>query len=58
MSKNTMPNLTTDPRVTFFLPDLRLGGIERVTLNLANGLKNRGFKIDIVLARMSGEFAN
>lgn len=42
--------------VAFFLPSLQGGGAERVTVNLANGLANRGVKVDLVVAQASGEY--
>jgi glycosyltransferase involved in cell wall biosynthesis len=42
--------------VAFFLPSLEAGGAERVMLNLAAGLTNRGFRTDLVLASASGPY--
>jgi glycosyltransferase involved in cell wall biosynthesis len=42
--------------VAFLLPNLGLGGAERVTLDLARGLAGRGAKVDLVLMDRSGEF--
>lgn len=41
-------------RVALFLPSLEGGGAERVTLNLAEGLAERGFPTDLVLAAARG----
>ena len=41
-------------RIAFFLPSLAGGGAERVMLNLALGLSERGYPVDIVLAEASG----
>ena len=35
--------------VAFLLPNLGLGGAERVTLDLARGFAERGAKVDLVL---------
>lgn len=44
------------PRLTaLFLPDLEFGGVERVTLNLASALLERGHRVDLVLARAGGD---
>ena len=43
-------------KVAFFLPSLRGGGAERVMLNLAKGLLDKGIKVDIVLCRAEGEY--
>lgn len=42
--------------ITLFLPSLRGGGAERVMVNLARGLAERGFKVDLVLARAEGPY--
>ena len=42
--------------IAFFLPSLRSGGAERVILNLAQGIAERGFPVDIVLAMAQGDF--
>ena len=42
--------------VCFFLPNLCLGGAEKVTVELANGLAARGYSIDMVLGAAEGEF--
>ena len=44
--------------ISILLPNLRGGGAERVTVNLVNGLIQRGFKVDIVLLSADGEFLN
>lgn len=43
------------PLVSFFIPDLSLGGAEQVTINIANGLSARGYEIDLLLSRKEGE---
>lgn len=45
-------------RVSFYLPSLRGGGAERVTVAIANGLLSRGYKVDIVLSEMVGPCIN
>jgi len=40
--------------VAFFLPDLAGGGIERVVVNLAQGLSAHGHIVDVVLMRARG----
>lgn len=46
-----------DPmHVAFLLPNLGLGGAERVTLDLARGFAERGARVDLVLMERSGEF--
>lgn len=42
------------PRLAFFLPSLGGGGAERVTVNLAAGFAERGFRTDLVLAKAEG----
>ena len=43
-------------RVALLAADLGGGGAERVTVNLANGLVQRGFVVDMVLLSATGEF--
>ena len=42
--------------IAFFLPSLRGGGAERVMVNLAQGMAERGLPVDIVLAAAEGTF--
>ena len=42
--------------VAFLLPNLGMGGAERVTLDLARGFAERGARVDLVLMERSGEF--
>jgi glycosyltransferase involved in cell wall biosynthesis len=44
------------PRVALYLPDLRCGGAERVTVTLAHALAERGIAVDFVLARSEGAY--
>ena len=48
----------TDERklVAFVLPDLRGGGVERITIELMGEFLRRGYRVDLVLARKDGEF--
>jgi glycosyltransferase involved in cell wall biosynthesis len=43
-------------RIAILLPSLTTGGAERVMLNLSRGLADRGFDVDMVLARAEGAF--
>lgn len=43
-------------RLAIFLPGLYGGGAERTMLNLAQGLANRGYTVDLVLARKVGPY--
>lgn len=43
-------------RIAFFLPTLRGGGAERVTLNLVQGMTERGRNVDLVLMAAKGAF--
>ena len=51
-----VPDMMGSKPVAFFLPNLCLGGAEKVTVQLANGLAARGYAIDMVLATAKGEF--
>jgi glycosyltransferase involved in cell wall biosynthesis len=44
------------PDIAFFLPNLNGGGAERVLLNLAIGFADRGFSVDLVLAKAKGDY--
>lgn len=51
----------TDPgttRVAFFIPAPNYGGAQRVTINIANGLAERGYDVDLVVAYAGGETAD
>lgn len=41
-------------KIAFFLPNLGGGGAERMAVNLASGLCERGFAVDFVLVRATG----
>ena len=43
-------------RIAICLPDLRGGGAERSTVQIANGLAARGFRVDLVLLRLEGDY--
>jgi glycosyltransferase involved in cell wall biosynthesis len=43
-----------DGRIAFFLPSLCGGGAERVIVNLAHGITERGLPVDLVLASAEG----
>lgn len=51
-------NLTKKEHLAFFLPGLYDGGAERIMLNLAKGMADRGYQIDLVLGRAEGPFMN
>ncbi|MDZ4160156.1 MAG: glycosyltransferase [Anaerolineaceae bacterium] len=42
-------------RIALFYSSLRGGGVERSGLNLASGLRGRGYEVDLVLVNASGE---
>jgi glycosyltransferase involved in cell wall biosynthesis len=42
--------------IAFFLPSLNGGGAERVIINLAQGITERGLEVDLVLAAAEGAF--
>ena len=51
-----MGNVIDSGRLAIFLPSLRGGGAERVTITLANAFAERGFAVDLVLASSSGPY--
>ena len=48
----------TEPRkrLAIFIPNMSGGGAQRVTLNLARGIAERGYFVDLVLARAEGPY--
>lgn len=46
--------MTHAERLAFLLPDSRGGGAQRVVLNLAGGIAERGYVVDLVLAQAEG----
>lgn len=47
---------TQSGKVCIFLPNLDGGGAERTMLNLAKGIAERGFDVDLVLAQAEGPY--
>jgi glycosyltransferase involved in cell wall biosynthesis len=47
---------TSKERLALFLPGLYEGGAERIILNLAKGIADRGYAVDLVLARAEGPY--
>lgn len=56
MNVKPVPSFQRSPSICIILPDLRGGGAERVTVNLANSLSQRGHLVDMVLLSATGEF--
>jgi glycosyltransferase involved in cell wall biosynthesis len=46
----------TSRPIAFFLPSVRLGGAQRVVVNLVQGITRRGLPVDLVLAEATGVF--
>src|SRR5512144_2794877 len=46
----------TKDRMAFFLPGLYEGGAERIILNLIKAIAERGYPVDLVLARAEGPY--
>ena len=42
--------------ISILMDNLQCGGAERVAVNLANGIVQRGYKVDMVLSSATGEF--
>lgn len=49
-------NFTHDARLAFYLPSLRGGGAERVTVNLMRGLAKMDVPLDLVLVKAEGPY--
>ncbi|EME9802032.1 glycosyltransferase [Vibrio alginolyticus] len=43
-------------KITLYMPDLQLGGAERMFVNLANNFASRGFFVDLVLNKRQGHY--
>ncbi len=46
--------MDSDTKIAFYVPSLTIGGAQQVTVNLANGLANRGVDIDLVVSYRTG----
>ena len=44
--------------ISFFLPNLEVGGAEKVIVSLANKLYDRGYKVEILVSSKSGNLIN
>jgi len=42
--------------IAFYIPSLTVGGAERVTVSVANGLAKRGYEVDLVVSFNTGAF--
>ncbi len=51
-------NRSQQQRLAVFLPALNGGGAERTMLNLARGIAERGYAVDLVLAQGKGPYLN
>lgn len=49
-------DVSTQKRVSFFIPSLRGGGAERMTVNIANALAGKGYAVDLVLSKAEGPY--
>ena len=47
---------SSQERLALFLPGLYEGGAERIFINLAKGFSDRGYPVDLVLARAEGPY--
>ena len=48
--------MSRNGRIAFFLPAVRGGGAQRVVVNLVEGITDRGYPVDLVLAEADGVF--
>lgn len=46
------------PRIGLYVPALRVGGAQHVTVNIANGLASRGYPVDLVVSYHQGGFCD
>lgn len=50
--------MASQRRIAIFVSNMHAGGTQRSMLNLASGIADRGFAVDLVLARAEGPFLN
>lgn len=55
---STGADLEPLPKIAFFTPAPNYGGAQRVTVNIANSLAERGHDVDLVAGNLRGEFVN
>jgi len=48
----------SNPDVAFFVPSLTVGGAQRATVGVANGLAERGYSVDLIVSYREGAFLN
>ncbi|WP_308916548.1 glycosyltransferase [Jannaschia sp. LMIT008] len=48
--------MTRKPHLAIFLPSLRGGGAERVMVTVANGMVDRGYRVDVLLTKAEGPY--
>ncbi|MBX2846823.1 MAG: hypothetical protein KTR16_00770, partial [Acidiferrobacterales bacterium] len=51
-----LPEEPANMKLAIFLPNLDGGGAERTMLNLAEGMVERGYNLDLVLAQADGSY--
>lgn len=56
MHKSSEMAVHLEPKLAIFLPSLSGGGAERSMLNLAHGVSERGYPVDLVLAQAKGPY--
>ena len=56
MDKSSEMAFPQKPKLAIFLPSLSGGGAERSMLNLAHGVAERGYPVDLVLAQAKGPY--
>jgi len=54
----TLPMNESSPRIAFFMPSLRGGGVERTFVNLSNALVRMGESVDLVVGASKGPNRN
>ena len=55
MSRRTVNDAGVKGPIAFYLPSLTAGGAERVMVNLAQGIAERGLPVDLVVAAATGD---
>jgi glycosyltransferase involved in cell wall biosynthesis len=55
-SRHSSPETAADgPSLSFYIPNLIVGGAEQVTINIVNGLFRRGYDVELVLSHPYGK---
>lgn len=55
MSIESEPECMSEDTIAFYVPWLTVGGVQRVTITITNGLAARGYDVDLVVSDRAGD---